>query len=168
MSLLEASQLLGNFGEFFGAIAVVVTLAFLAIQVRHSKEATEENTRIMRASLSYQGAQTWGEANAQVIENLDLLGLATVAVSRVPRELSSEETNRLWLHNRHLLERWDGLYYLHKQGVLDEEFWDSRVEWMRWYLNKTWNKQWWERERFSSNYSSGFVEIMDSLIESSR
>ncbi len=40
MTVIELSQVLGNFGEFFGAIAVVGTLVFLAIQVRHSKEAT--------------------------------------------------------------------------------------------------------------------------------
>ena len=35
------AQLLGNYGEFVGAVAVVITLIYLAIQVRHSKEATE-------------------------------------------------------------------------------------------------------------------------------
>ena len=34
MDLMSISQLLGNFGEFVGAIAVVVTLAYLAVQVR--------------------------------------------------------------------------------------------------------------------------------------
>ena len=36
MDLEATAQLLGNFGEFFGAIAVVVTLAFLASQIRQS------------------------------------------------------------------------------------------------------------------------------------
>ncbi len=34
------AQLLGNYGEFVGAIAVVVTLAYLALQIRHSKVST--------------------------------------------------------------------------------------------------------------------------------
>ena len=33
------AQLLGNYGEFVGAVAVVATLAYLAVQVRHSREA---------------------------------------------------------------------------------------------------------------------------------
>ncbi len=45
MDLMETAQLLGNFGEFVGSIAVVVTLAYLAIQVRHSRAATEVNPR---------------------------------------------------------------------------------------------------------------------------
>ena len=44
MSALEISQLLGNYGECVGAIAIVITLVYLAIQVR-------QNTRMMRASI---------------------------------------------------------------------------------------------------------------------
>jgi hypothetical protein len=44
MSALEFSQLLGNYGEFVGAIGIVITLMYLAIQLR-------QNTRMMRASI---------------------------------------------------------------------------------------------------------------------
>ena len=50
MSTVEISQILGNVGEFVGAIAVVVTLFYLAVQVRHSKDATEANTRSLQQS----------------------------------------------------------------------------------------------------------------------
>ena len=41
MNLLELSQILGNFGEFAGAIGVVFTLAYLALQIRRNTEATQ-------------------------------------------------------------------------------------------------------------------------------
>ncbi len=50
MDIVTTSQVLGNIGEFIGAIAVVVTLAYLAVQVRHGKEATDTNTRTIRAN----------------------------------------------------------------------------------------------------------------------
>ena len=40
MSTLEFSQLLGNYGEFIGAIAIVVTLIYLAVQLRQNTRAT--------------------------------------------------------------------------------------------------------------------------------
>ena len=43
------AQLLGNYGEFVGAIAVVVTLVYLAFQVRHSSRAIEINSGLVRA-----------------------------------------------------------------------------------------------------------------------
>ena len=40
MDLQATAQLLGNFGEFVGAIAVVATLMYLAVQIKHSREQT--------------------------------------------------------------------------------------------------------------------------------
>ncbi len=39
MSGIEISQLLGNYGEFLGSIAVFATLAYLAVQVRQNTKA---------------------------------------------------------------------------------------------------------------------------------
>ena len=43
MSTLEFSQLLGNYGEFFGAILLFGTLIYLAIQVRHNTNSVRSN-----------------------------------------------------------------------------------------------------------------------------
>lgn len=40
MDLMATAQLLGNVGEFVGSIAILVTLAYLAIQVRHARHET--------------------------------------------------------------------------------------------------------------------------------
>jgi hypothetical protein len=44
MDLVTTAQLLGNFGEFFGAIAVVVTLIYLAGQLRQNTSALRSST----------------------------------------------------------------------------------------------------------------------------
>lgn len=44
------AQLLGNYGEFVGAIAVVVTLIYLSIQVRQSGHLIEQNAAVSRAT----------------------------------------------------------------------------------------------------------------------
>ena len=41
----EFAQLLGNYGEFIGAIAVVFTLGYLAVQVKHSRQSLDANTK---------------------------------------------------------------------------------------------------------------------------
>ncbi len=55
---METIQMLGSLGEFVGAIAVVATLVYLALQVRHSKEATDANTRSLDESHRAMIAQT--------------------------------------------------------------------------------------------------------------
>ena len=46
MSTLEFSQLLGNYGEFVGSIAVLVTLIILVVQVRTAR--TEISSQMAR------------------------------------------------------------------------------------------------------------------------
>jgi hypothetical protein len=55
--MAETIATLGNLGEFISAMAVVATLVYLSVQVRHSRilieanhAATEENTRLTRAA----------------------------------------------------------------------------------------------------------------------
>ena len=59
MSFTEITAVLGNLGEFIGAIAVVVTLFYLAIQVKQSKEATEANTRSLEEGRNLALVQTY-------------------------------------------------------------------------------------------------------------
>jgi len=44
MDLMSTAQLLGNFGEFVGSIAILVTLVYLSIQVRKSQIAAEADS----------------------------------------------------------------------------------------------------------------------------
>ena len=56
------AQLLGNYGEFVGAITVVATLVFVGVQVRQSRLAMSENNRLSKlASLdeSRRGFSAW-------------------------------------------------------------------------------------------------------------
>ena len=46
MSTLEISQLFGNYGEFVGAMGVVATLVYLALQIRSNTLATRSASRL--------------------------------------------------------------------------------------------------------------------------
>ena len=99
MTIFELSELLGNIGEFVGSIAILVTLGYLAIQVKHSRNLLEENKRIALGQVSQTNAgfrlgvqQLWtqphlvdvrvqveqGEAqyNEEHVRNFDQLNLA--------------------------------------------------------------------------------------------
>ncbi len=53
MNLMDTAQLLGNFGEFFGAIAVVTTLVYLALEVRRSRNATIASSVLAMSELGH-------------------------------------------------------------------------------------------------------------------
>ena len=52
MTFIELSEVLGNLGEFVGSIAVFVTLIYLAVQVRYSRDLLEENGKIALGQVS--------------------------------------------------------------------------------------------------------------------
>jgi len=49
MDHLTFAQLLGNYGEFVGAIAVVVTLGYLAVQIRQNTRSQDEHRKAVVA-----------------------------------------------------------------------------------------------------------------------
>ncbi len=54
MALMDIAQLLGNFGEFVGAIAVVATLVYLALQIReHSNQLRVTSINAMNELINY-------------------------------------------------------------------------------------------------------------------
>lgn len=78
MTLIEWTAILGNIGEFVGSLAVLVTLIYLTVQVRHSKKLLEENRKIAlgqayqtRTGFRLEGSRahmdpTWTETQAKL------------------------------------------------------------------------------------------------------
>jgi len=75
------AQLLGNYGEFVGAIGVVVTLVYLTTQIRQNTNAIQSSTY---ASWN-EAAQSWGDF---VADNANTLA---VFLEKEPDELTPEE-----------------------------------------------------------------------------
>ncbi|HEY5645553.1 MAG TPA: hypothetical protein VIS76_06420, partial [Pseudomonadales bacterium] len=65
MGPMEWSAVLGNVGEFLGAVAVFATLFYLARQIRHSSAAQERANQLAQAeSVTSSNAlfmETWAE-----------------------------------------------------------------------------------------------------------
>ena len=68
MSIIE----LGAIGEFVGAIAVVTTLIYLTLQVRHGTEQTALNTQALELSAYQQLIGHISEFNVTTIQNSEL------------------------------------------------------------------------------------------------
>ena len=88
MSIME----LGALGEFVGAFAVVATLIYLTIQVRQSKDAMEENSRMARVAVSAQTFEIYAEHRRHIIDNADV---AEIWRNRLAgRDLSTNDQTR--------------------------------------------------------------------------
>lgn len=130
MGFLEWTAVLGNVGEFVGAIAVVVTLGYLAVQVRHSKDALDANTTSVRAQIAQARADNL-TANYRAL--MDSPHLPAIMSKR--RDFRDDQA---WVASLSPEERWRMRYYVflqgndirnqfyqYQQGVLDESIWST-------------------------------------------
>ena len=133
---METIQMLGSLGEFVGAIAVVATLVYLAIQVRHSKEAMQANTKSLDESQRLAVAQAYQartdmqhEALIRQIDSPYLPEIILKAREEGSLEaLTAEETFRLRSFYQATFIRLDDIHFQYQHGFLEEELWRSTMQ----------------------------------------
>ncbi len=126
MSLLEVTAVLGNLGEFVGAIAVVVTLFYLAIQVRHGKEATVANTRSLEESRkialvqTYQARAAESAASLRMFVDSDVARLTAKGRDSGLGSLTPDELYKVKQFQMNNVERIDASFFAFQHGLLPE------------------------------------------------
>lgn len=119
MDLMYTSQLLGNFGEFIGAIAVVATLFYLAVQVR-------KNTQALRLASSDSIARGILEANRMPIENSEVNAILMRGASD-PSALDPEERSRFNGLANITIHNWQRSYYSQEADALERDIWEGQL-----------------------------------------
>ena len=149
---------LGNIGEFVGAIAVVVSLLYLAMQIR-------QNTRTVRTS-TYQAVL---DASLRVNENV----LLDPALSRIfqvgrrdPAQLDEEELARFRVLVGQHLGLYEALHLQHRQGAIDDDFYSGRLDALRRLIVQPGIRATWDR-RGKAYYARSFAALVDGLIADS-
>lgn len=72
-------QDLGAIGEFVSAIAVIATLAYLAVQVRHTKSALEDNALVTRVTVMDQHTQAQSRWRGRLADSTELARIWSAA-----------------------------------------------------------------------------------------
>lgn len=119
MDLMQTAQLLGNFGEFVGAVAVVATLGYLAVQIRNS------NRQNQRDAIRH----TWDSLNATIDRFSESIETASIINRGRANRDSLDEDEWLifqFIHIRFLntLESW----HLLLDDVSDKSFVEQQVQ----------------------------------------
>ncbi len=140
---MEIIQMLGNLGEFVGAIAVVATLVYLAIQVRHSKEAMEANTKSLDEGRKLALAQTY-QARSDNLQQMGMFLAGSQELSEIAEKIKPEDASvdeyrtayqsltpveqRRWrtFQLAHV-NRMDNLVFQYQQGLMTEEYYKTGI-----------------------------------------
>jgi len=148
MNIME----LGALGEFVGALAVIITLIYLGLQVR-------QNTISSRAGTFANATDAWTDyLQAQSINDLDLM----LRLATEPTELTHAEFLRVYYLYRALFRRMENDYYQYRNGVFDQGTWEAYVmSWERDMFSTPSCRAMWGLQR--STFGPQFCEVFDAV-----
>jgi hypothetical protein len=154
---------LGNIGEFVGAIAVVLSLIYLAFQIRQNTFQLNQNTEVVRANAELDNARLAADFNARIANNGELSELWRLGNS-APIAISQEQTVRFGFLMGDLFYRLEGLFRQYRRGFLGSESWEAWASLMSRMLTTPVVRGWWDTGQHP--FSVSFREYVDQLIQS--
>lgn len=139
--------------EIVAAAAVIISLWYLAIQVRQGAELT-------RVSLEVELSTNWALMHDNMIQNPDLSEAYDLAPENWDQLTDAQVRSYLWFMAKsfHLLE---GMYYQMKRGLLKRTVWDKYESFMVGALRIEGVRAWWTSE--GSLISQEFVDYVQNL-----
>lgn len=152
---------LGSIGEFLSSIAVLVSLVYLAIQIRSSTEAARTST--------YQSVVSdFGAINRTMASTPDLSILFVEAMEDF-QSLSAVDKARISQLYFAVFHFFENMYYQNQKGYLENEVWTGWKRLMLSYHSRPGFQQWWSLRRnvFSDSFVRFLqVEVLDTTIPS--
>ena len=142
--------------EVTGAVAVFVTLIYLAIQTR-------DNVRVMRARAIWDAQVSFVEINETLGDGGVVSELIYKLLSK-PESLNEYEKYLAHRFMRGWLQRMEAQFALYTSGILDEEVWQLRRGYARAILGNPIARESWELDKKNSMFTKSFVESIDSAI----
>jgi hypothetical protein len=134
------------------SVAVVLTVVYLAIQVRRSAIATYSQT--------YQSAtQALGEMAAVVGRDKETSRIFTVGMAS-PEKLDDDEFIQFSYLGISLFRRYENVFFQYQSGMIDEDFWVGHRDNLLWFYHRPGTQRWWQERRLS--FSGRFREFLES------
>jgi hypothetical protein len=132
-------EALGAIGEIVGAVGVIVTLGYLAVQIR-------QNTRWLRASIAdshYKGVVDWV---TNIASDRELGRTYFVGIQRF-EGLSEEDQRQFFLLIYSQLKLHEQLHYQFSRGNIEEELWNLEAASLHLLIHSPVFEAWWEARR---------------------
>lgn len=144
---------IGAIGEIVGAVAVVITLAYLAAQVRSGKHALRTNVR----DSAFQQLQDW---NLHLVQD-EKLPLLFQQGARDLDGLDDAEQARFVHVAYSFIKLFENLYLHHRDGSLGAEGWGDTKAVIEIYLQQPGLQRYWQARK--SLFNRDFAAYVDSL-----
>ena len=142
---------LGNIGEAVSGIAVIVTIVYLAIQIR-------QNTKAVRTAAFQQVVDSFAEFSASLSHDRELVQIV-INGNRDYDALNELDRGRYDLAMRSFLRRSENVFFQSEQGTLQAETWAGIRESLGSLFHAPGFQSWWKpRARFFNRTFRDFLQ----------
>ncbi len=148
-------QDLGSIGEFTAAIATLVTLVYLALQIR-------QNTRSVRSAALDSISMSISEFMDKVAQDPALTKLWFDGLSGTV-ELSESDDRRFGLLLISLARRWENAFHQSRAGVLESASWSGMLAGLTFVFSAPGAQAWWKARQ--GLFSAEFVAFAEGEFE---
>ena len=142
--------------EVTGAVAVVVSLIYLAVQTR-------DNTRVMRSRAAWDAQVSFVEVNETLGDGGFVSDLMYKTLSE-PGQLSDKEKYLTQRFFRGWFQRMEAQFALYRAGVLDDEVWNLRRGYAKAILNNPIAMECWTADKSNSMFTEAFIHSIESAV----
>jgi hypothetical protein len=147
-------EAIGAIGEVVGALAVLTTLVYLAVQTR-------DNVKVMRSKAIWDAQTSFVEVNETLGDGGVIAEVMYKAISD-PDSLTEKEKYQVHRFLRGWFQRMEAQFALYKAGILDKEVWELRCGYAQGMLDKPLFKEWWEIDKNNSMFTKDFIKSTES------
>jgi hypothetical protein len=148
-------ETLGNLGEFVSGIVVIISLIYLAMQVRH-------NTRSIRTENYARALERVSALQSRLSQDGDFCALFNRALAD-PSDLSPDERIQFTWCLYELFGGQEFLFHQSQAGTVPEEVWERWSDTMAWWLTFPGVQSWWLSR--PTPFSASFTSYIDALLE---
>ncbi|MFT7528547.1 MAG: hypothetical protein ACI9LY_003709 [Arenicella sp.] len=143
-------EAVGEIGEIVGAVAVIVTLAYLAIQIRQNSNLARATIRENRLDSSHKVLFAMSDASEVFVK------------LRLNEELTPSESLKVEFIFRAMFRDFEGYAYQRHSGFLEDSEWEPMMQtWRDTLVNEATIRCW---NNYKQQYSKVLHEYMDEII----
>ena len=154
---------LGALGEFTSAIAVVITLVYLAIQMKHTRLGLEANTMAVLGASEVKGNESTMRQLISVYSDESMVEII-IRASQSLDDLTPQDYARVNLTHHTGFQLHQITYLQWKKELLDDEYWSFCIRFFGGLmLSQPGVQQWWKLNR--ETYTRGYRNLVDALIK---
>lgn len=144
---------IGALGEIFGGLAVVLSLVYVAAQLR-------QNTQALRRAASADAISAIRHWNDALIRDPEVGRIFTQGLTGID-SLSEADRIRFLTLMVNFFKTYEDLYYQYANGAMDPEVWAGWEQLGVMYFNTVGMRQYWNERR--PIFSASFQRWMDSI-----